>query len=170
MKRKLIDERGRILGKVSVIDILVVLAALALLAVAWFRFFSGDEVLGRFSEKETFIYVLRVDGVRDYTLNAVKEGDVLYDNDNDTVLGTVTKVEYEPAERYYSTVDGRYVMNYQPERFDMFLTVEAEGIVKDGLCYASRTYEINRNREVYYHTKYLVGYGIVWDIIPEDAQ
>lgn len=170
MKRKIIDERGRLFGKISVIDILVVLMALALLAVVWFRFFSGDEVIGRFSEKETFTYVIRVDGIRQYTLDAIKEGDVLYDNDNETVLGTVTKVERVPAERYYATVDGQYVMGYQPERYDMFLTVEAEGIVKDGLCYASRTFEINRNREIYYHTKYLVGYGIVWSIGTEDAQ
>ncbi len=170
MKRKIVDERGRLFGKISVIDILVVLMALALLAVVWFRFFAGDEVLGRFSEKETFTYVIRVNGVRDYTLNAVKEGDILYEIDNNTVIGTITKVEYQPAERYYSTVDGRYVMNYQPERYDMFLTVEAEGIVKDGLCYASRTYEVNRNKEVYYYTKFLTGYGLVWEIKTEDGQ
>ncbi len=165
MKRKLVDSDGRILGRVSVVDLLCLAVALALAVMVCVRFFfSGDVTSGG---DDSFSYVLKISGVRQFTVDVLEVGDVLYESDSDTVLGTVRSVEVEPAEQYYSTVDGRFVKATIPEQFDLFVTVDAEGLVTNGQCYASRTVEVSANGYLYYTTKYLVGGGTVWSVQPE---
>lgn len=72
--KKLVDEKGRLFGKVSLIDIFVILFALVLAVAVYLRFFTNETTSLR-GENDTFTYTLRVNGVRSWTVDGFREGD-----------------------------------------------------------------------------------------------
>ena len=163
MKRKLIDERGRIFGLVSVIDILAILVVIVLAFAVYTRFFSREQTAISV-ENDTFTYELRVNGVRTWTVDAFQEGDRLYNSENGVYLGQVTGVSYEPAVQEARLTDGTYVLAPVEDRYDMLLTIEVDGLVNGERYFASRTYELNVNARVSIITKYCATTGTVWSI------
>lgn len=160
---KLIDERGRLFGKVSLIDILVILFALVMALAVYLRFFSNETTSIR-SEGDTFAYTVKVDGVRQWTVEGFHVGDKLWDSDHDTYIGTITSVRSEPSTYEAILADGTYRMAQREGRYDVYLTVEAQGLISNGRYYASRTYEVGANSGIYFYTKYCSVAATVWSM------
>lgn len=165
MNKKWIDERGRIFGKVSVIDIFAVLFAVAMVFAFYLRFFASETTSIRENDTDTFTYTVKIDGVRQWTVDGFHEGEKLWDSDNDTLLGTILSIETTPAEGEVVLVDGTTVVATKDNRYDVYLTVEAEGLISNsGRYFASRTYEVGVNSPVYFYTKYCSVSGTVWSL------
>ena len=164
MRRKLVDEQGRIFGAVSVIDILVVLVVIVLAFAVYTRFFERAETAVSSSAQNTFTYEMRVPAVRQGTMESFRVGDKVYDSENDAVLGIITDIAVEDAMKETRLADGSYVLAPVQNRYDITLTIEASGLVADGRYYASKTYEINANAKLDFYTKYCTTTGLVWSI------
>ena len=163
MKRKFIDEKGRIFGVVSAVDILVVAAVLALAAAVYMRFFT-NETTATTTVDDQFTYEIRLSNVRMLTIDALREGDAIYEKDNGTLIGTVESVTYEQGYKTITMADGSMVLAPVEERYDVIITVSASGLVSDGRYYASRVYELNANSDISFYTKYLGTTGTVWSV------
>lgn len=161
--KKVIDEKGRLFGKVSLIDIFVVLFALVMVLAVYLRFFSHETTSVR-GGNDTFSYTVRINAVRQWTVDGFHVGDKLWDSDHDTYIGTITQVRSEPATWEYDLIDGTLKVANSEGRYDLYLTVEAEGLIKNGRYYASRTYEVGANGIVYFYTKYCSVSGTVWSM------
>lgn len=165
MNKKWIDERGRIFGKVSIIDLFAVVFALAMVFAFYLRFFSGETTSIRESDADTFTYVVKIDSVRQWTVDGFHEGEKLWDSDNDTLLGTIRSIEVKPAESEVYLVDGTSAVVTKDNRFDVYLTVDADGLISEnGRYFASRTYELGANTPIYFYTKYCEVSGTVWSL------
>ena len=93
---KLIDENGRIGGKISIIDIIVI--ALCLLVVlAVFVKYNNDDTRAAKVESKTITYTVKIRGIREGTVNAMKKGDELYESLDENVMGTIADIKVEPA-------------------------------------------------------------------------
>ena len=160
---KIIDEKGRLFGKVSLIDIFVVLFALVMVLAVYLRFFSNETTSIR-TGGEKFTYTVKVEGVRQWTVDGFHVGDKMWDSDHDTYIGTITAVRSEPSTWEFELSDGTYQVASREGRYDLYLTVEAEGIIKNGRYYASRTYEVGTNSAVYLYTKYCSVTATVWSM------
>ncbi|MBO5035328.1 MAG: DUF4330 domain-containing protein [Oscillospiraceae bacterium] len=160
---KLIDERGRLFGKVSLIDILVILFALVMALAVYLRFFANETTSIR-SEGDTFSYTVKVEGVRHWTADGFHVGDKMWDSDHDTYIGTITSVSSEPSTYETKLADGTYKVAPRDGRYDVYLTVEAEGLISNGRYYASRTYEVGANSGIYFYTKYCSVAATVWSM------
>ena len=77
-----IDDRGRLFGKVSVVDLFVLLLLVALALFAYVRFAGTDTVEGPYR------LTLTVEKVRDVTVVQFQEGDTVTD-EGGTVLGRI---------------------------------------------------------------------------------
>lgn len=159
--KKLVDEKGRLFGKVSLIDIFVILFALALAFAVYLRFFTNETTSLR-GENDTFTYTLRINGVRTWTVDGFQVGDKIWDTDHDTYLGVITGVEAVPATWEYDLMDGSSTVAGSENRYDVYLTVEAEGLISNGRYYASRTFELGANGTLYFYTKYCSVSGTIW--------
>ena len=164
MKRKLIDEQGRIFGIVSVIDILVVLVVIVLGFAIYTRFFERAETSLSSSKQDEFTYEMRVAAVREGTRDSFRVGDGVYDNENGAFLGIITKIDVNEAMKDARLSDGTYVFSKVQDRYDVTLTIEADGLISDGRYYASKTYEINTNTKLDFYTKYCTSTGVIWRI------
>lgn len=161
--KKLIDEKGRLFGKVSLIDIFVLLFALVMAFAVYLRFFSNETTSIR-ADSDTFTYAVKVEGVRQWTVDGFHEGDKMWDSDHDTYIGTITSVRAEPSVGEFTLADGSYKMAPREGRYDVYLTVEAEGLISNGRYYASRTYEVGTNSGIYFYTKYCSVSATVWSM------
>lgn len=161
--KKIIDENGRLFGKVSILDLFVLLIALVLAFAVYSRFFT-KEATATAATNDTFTYQIFVTGVRQQTVDALRAGDTVYENDDNTLIGTITDVEVGEVSQEYALSDGSYVLASSENRYQVILTVEASGLVSGGRYYASRTYELGAGAPLTFYTKYCSTSGTVWSI------
>lgn len=161
---KIIDDKGRLFGKISLIDIIVVIIVIVLGFAVYSRFFTKEQTATAISSNDTFIYELRVNGVRDLTVNSLSVGDAVYEAVSDTYLGVISNIEVMDCYQETATLYGRYVMAPVENRYDLIITVDSEGLISSGRYYASRNYEISLNMTVTFYTKYCQTSAFVWSI------
>ena len=150
--KKLIDEKGRLFGKLSVIDAVVIVVIIVLAVAGVVKFTALDK--SAVGASDTITYTVQIKGVRDYTANGLQVGDVLYENAGGTAIGVIKNVEISPAMTTQVTVDGSFVRVPVENRYDVVLTVEGEGLVSNGRYYLNKTYEISAGLDRAMYTKY----------------
>ena len=65
-----------------------------------------------------FYVTFKVDDVRDYTADAVSEGEIFYEK-NAAKLGTVTEVRSEPYMEVVTLEDGTSMQSPSPEKYTL---------------------------------------------------
>lgn len=160
---KIIDKNGKLFGKISIIDILVVAIVIVLAIAVYSRFFTKTTTAVA-AVNDSFEYQLCIKGVRELTVDALRVGDKVYDSENNTYLGTITAIEVTDAYGEYSTLDGEYVVAPIEGRKEAVLTISADGLISAGRYYASRTYEVCANSTLTFYTKYCCTTGYVWSV------
>lgn len=143
--KKIIDEHGRVFGKISIIDFFVILIVLVIGAALYVKFNVLD-VTSKTTASETITYTVRINGVRGYAADAIKAGDILYQKTGSgNPIGTVTLVEKTDAKKTSEKADGTIVMGNYIGCYDVTLTVTANGTKSGGRYFVNKTYELNAN-------------------------
>lgn len=138
----MIDNKGKLFGKISIVDLLIVLLVVVAIGATVFKFgFSAQKDVNESTEK--IEYVVRVRGVRDFTVNSIKVGTELYDEESEEFIGTVKKVDVKEAMDYAVKNDGTTVYTAKPERYDVYITVESDGRILNGAYFVGGTKEIS---------------------------
>jgi len=151
--RKIIDDRGRLFGKISVIDIIAAIVVIVL-AIAVFVKFKPNENPVTTTNTATVTYTIKIFSIRQSNANLLRPGDKLYTTDNGTYLGTIDHVDVEDAYIVDTILDGTYTRARVYERYDVTLTVKAPTSYSNGRYYVDRTFELNANAEIWMRTKY----------------
>ena len=137
----MIDNKGKLFGKISIVDLLIVLLVVVAIGAAVFKFgFSAHKDVNEAGSK--IEYVVKVEGVRDFTVNSIKEGAELYDDESDALIGTVKGIEVKESMDYALKNDGTTVYTSKPDRYDVYLTVESDARILNGAYFAGGTKEI----------------------------
>jgi hypothetical protein len=83
-----IDEKGRLFGKISIVDILVVLVMIGLIAGVYFKFFVIDKDHNA-ANYDTIEYKLLIRAVRQQSVDAMEVGADIYDVKTDSYMGKI---------------------------------------------------------------------------------
>lgn len=154
---------GKIFGKINVVDFFVILIILLLALGAVLKF-------GKFNSKteestnQTIEYKMEVKNIRDYTINAIQSGDLIFDSQTGINIGTVTNVEAINAKTYESTYEGEIVLVTNPYRYDMVITIETPGSIEADAYYANKTIELKIDSDKVIETKYIQTTGRISEI------
>ena len=89
---RFLDENGRIGGKVNLVDLIVLLLVVLIVAVMGVRLGVTDRSDTGVDVEKT-VYQMEVRGLRSYSIDAVREGDQLYDSKDGVCMGTITGIE-----------------------------------------------------------------------------
>ncbi len=149
----MIDNKGRLFGKINIVDLLVVLLIVVAICATVYKF--GFSAHNDVNETTTKIeYVLKASGVRDFTLDSMKTGDTIYDDETNKPLGVIAHVEAKDAMDYALKADGTTVYTSKPGRYDAYITIESDARVLDGGYLANGTKEIGvfSNIKIYSQT------------------
>jgi len=159
-----IDKKGRLFGKINVIDCCVVIVILLLAAGAFYKF-HGLSKTSTNAVMQPVRYTIEVKRIRDYIHQNVREGDTLFDKTSGNPIGTITKIESTPAKENVLCIDGEIRPGTVENRIDVILTIEANAVVSDKGVFVNRTYELNSNSERGIMTKYFECSGRILDIV-----
>lgn len=137
----MIDNKGRLFGKINIVDLLIVLLIVTAIGATVYKF--GFSAHSDVNESDLKIeYVLKTRGVREFTSNSINPGDEIYDEETDDFIGIVTDVRKEEAMDFITKADGTIEYVPKPERYDVFITVESDARFIGGGYFAGGTKEI----------------------------
>ena len=161
--KKLIDDRGRLFGLLSFIDVIAALLVVLLAAAAIVKFnvFSNPMTATGTLDVDFTVYIY---SIRDTNVKHFREGDKLYASDIGTPIGTITNVVVSEAESIESLADGTYVYAKVEGLYDVILTVRAQCSTSNGRYYIDKKYELSVNSEIWMYTKYNAVYGMLMTI------
>lgn len=166
---KILDRDGRLFGKISIIDVIVLLVV-AVLAVAVFVKSQRTQTSTSITDTPV-IYQMLLTNQPEYMHSAIQEGDQLYDQERSTggSLGTITQVEVSDGTNLGALDDGTYAVLPAENRYNILITVEGAGLVSaDGGVALNRVYDLGVNSSRTFTTQYASFIGTVTDIqIPE---
>jgi len=138
----MIDEKGRLFGKVSLIDIFVILAVIVF--AVGFVYNRTSQDIQRIIMADTPMYVtFLVEDVRDLSLSAVQEGDILFRQHERIPLGTVTNIETGPAYDIITRTDGTAALVPVDGRYNMYITLAAVGSITDRGFFVNGTQQMS---------------------------
>lgn len=163
---KIIDNNGRLFGKISVIDVLVVAVVAVMAAALYVK--SNQTHTGTSVVEETIAFQVLVEGVPGYVQNAIQVEDQLYDKvyESGGPLGRVTQIEVLPGSELAEFDDGTMALAPVEDCFNLLLTVEGKGLVSEGGGYTiNRVYDLGVNAARTYYTKYAEFEGTVTRIL-----
>ena len=161
---KIIDRNGRLFGKISIIDVLVILVV-AVLAVALYTKNNNREITSTTADV-AITYQVLAQGIPDYVADAIREGDALFEKDRKSggSLGEIQSIEIVPGTKLKEMQDGTMAELPVEGGVNVLLTVQGKGIVSDGRYLINRIYDlgVNAAREMY--TPYAQFVGTVVEI------
>lgn len=163
--KKLIDEHGRLWGKISILDIFVIILAVLLLSGLYVKY-GVMNTTSKAAGTTAIAYTVKISGIREFSASALKEGDLLYDKNNSGgyAVGTITGIEKTDAKKLSETADGKLVLGNYPGYYDVVLTITANGTRTEGRYLVNKTYELNANSVRTYNTKYCSFEGTLTEI------
>jgi hypothetical protein len=156
------DRNGKIKGKFNVIDLLVILLLIAVVIGICVRF--GSKVTTAVKSDEEFEYVVKLDSVRQYTIDALEKKGKLSDKKATVDLGEIVSVESEPAEFLSETADGRMVYAEQPERYTVYVTIKTRGKESDNSYITADSNELSVGRTTEIYSKYVHTSGQIMSV------
>ena len=150
--KKIIDDKGRVFGLISIIDVIVLLVVVVLAIAAYTKFNVHDSPLTP-ANTVGVTYTVRVSAIRLSATDMMRRGDSLYTNAG-TFIGTIKDIGIEEAYSLEQRIDGIFLMARIHDRYDITLTVEAQCSYNNGRYYADKIFELNANAEQKMQTKY----------------
>lgn len=144
----ILDSKGKIFGKVSIVDVVVVLLIAAAVIGAYFRFSgSNAEVV---ANDEEFFYTIEINNIRaenkDLLLKSVGTPFKLSGKINST-MGELVDVTVVAAESEMILNDGTVIRAEVPERYDVTLKLKVLGKVNEYGFYTPEMHEISAAKE-----------------------
>ena len=128
---KMIDRNGRLFGKISVIDVLVILVVLVMAAALYFK--NIQTHTGTAVTEQTITFQVRARGVDNFVADAIVVGDGLYDQSYSSggrALGEITDVQVE-----------------------LIITVKGSGLITGKSYSINRVYDLGINSSRNYCTQ-----------------
>lgn len=123
-----IDEKGRLFGRVNLIDVTLVIGVLVLVA-AGFVVLRGQGKVATVREDKTVTYTMIVKAIRPDVASYIKKGDIVKKQVTMGPVGKVVDVKVQPAEAVVDAADGSKVLGVSPTEKDAYITIETKGRV-----------------------------------------
>lgn len=143
----MIDEKGRIFKRFSIIDMIIVLAVLAVIAGFLYRQ-TSDSLADIINPTTPFYVTISGTGIRHFITDAVEVGDIMYRRHSRQAIGRVVDVVVETSYAPLLRSDGTAVLAPMEGRYDIFITLESIGSVSEGRFLINGNDHVARGSEV----------------------
>ena len=156
------DKNGKIFGKISIVDLVVLLLVLVVAFGAVYRFASPSAAVD--ATVDVVDFTIRIDGVRDFTTVNYHEGLRVYDRQANQFIGHISGIRVEPQYQPIPLLDGSVVRASRPGHVTLYVDVVADGRHAPEAIFIEGTYEINAGSVIYINTKYVQVVGTVYSV------
>ncbi len=163
--KKIIDQNGRLFGKISVVDVLAVLVVIVL-AFALHVKHNELEATANKGGETTITITMKAENLPLYVVDAIQTGDKVYDKERPSggPIGVITKVEEQPGSKVEKLSNGTFALLPNADSRNLIITVEGRGLVTDGRYAINRIYDMGVNASRTFYSNYAMFVAKVTDI------
>jgi len=154
-----LDDKGKILGKVNIVDILILLIFLSSIVLVGYKV-SKSVMANPFVKSDKLIIKIYSEEAPEFAAKAVQQNDIVIDFDTNSTFGHVTKIDIGPSVSYSADDKGQIIQTSKPGYASVIFTVEGTGIYKDGVTESGVTID-NVNFYIGRTITYKVGHSII---------
>lgn len=161
---RLVDEKGKLFGKVNIIDLGVILVIVLFLAGLYVK--GHISVVQEIQSPPQKIQVsIILPEMRDTPIiSAIKVGDKVWESKTGSYLGVLVKKDVQPAAHWVDTADGRVVQTTIPGKSDVTIVVEGDGRMDDTTTLLGDT-DMRVGSTVYVKGPRFAAQGVVVDAV-----
>ena len=142
------DKNGKIGGKVSIIDILVIILIIVVIGGIAVRYGSG--ITTAVESDKQFEYVLKVENVTD--------------KKSEKNLGEIVDVKVEDATLQSTTAEGKITNPKLPDRYTCYVTIRATGKESENNYILEDITELSVGRNIDLYSKYVKTTGDIQSV------
>jgi hypothetical protein len=158
----LIDDKGKVFGKINLIDLTLVLGIVIAVAIA-FVFLTKQGKVVTIKEDKTIQYTMLVKAIRPEVAKFIKKGDIVKKQLTKNPIGTVKDIEISPARVLIDTDEGKRIVTTSPVEVDASITIETKG--RTGADIISTGNEVlNAGDRFNIITKWFLGDAVIVDL------
>ncbi|HAE43480.1 MAG TPA: hypothetical protein DCG34_11295 [Clostridiales bacterium] len=152
--------------KMNIVDIIIIFFIIGgiLVIASKMGTFGSSSDPSEGLKMEKAIIVLRVEDVREATVNALKTGHIILSEETNSVLGPVTNLTVMPYKDEIETVDGRLVFAEVPDKYTVLVSLETSLLERETGYFSEGITEIKVNSVFKFYTKYISTSGIIEEI------
>ena len=130
-KVKIIDEKGRLFEKVSIIDVFVVIFIVLLCVVGGYKYLNRETATDVQKEKESLVITFIAEESPSYVPETLKLGKKAKETVWRSDIGTVVDFKIGPSISYAATFQGDYVKSTKEGYNSVEITINGEGYFED---------------------------------------
>lgn len=159
-------KNGKILEKISIIDVLVVfiLIFVVISVVAKYKSVSSESNTQTNTSSINFEYTVKFENVRSTSGEMLLPGDVVFDKVSGTEIGKIADISIQPTILLIETMTGEVVNREYEDRVDIIVTIETKGSIKNSEYMANDLIRILIGKTLEINTKYVTISGVITDI------
>ena len=171
VNKMLMNSNGKLFGKVSIIDLLVILLVIIAIVGAYFRLTQtakpndSSEANKQVVLKTTdFYYTINIKEIREVNKNKLVESvnsEFCLNGDVTFTMGTLVGVDVSDSVATITLTDGSIVQAEIPEKYDVALTFKISGYEKDDGYFTPQMYELCVGRSYSISSLYSTVYGTI---------
>lgn len=165
------DKNGKIRGKISIVDLIVILIIVAIAAGSIYRFTSPATAVD--PGEVTIDYTLRVAIVREMVLEyyerMAEQNLPVFDRNTNLYIGSVTNVRHQTRYGHEVLPDGSLVTARRPGEVVIYIYITAIGRQTPNAIFVGGTREINVGGIIQMRSKYVDVETTVSDIRVRDS-
>lgn len=144
---KLINEKGKLFGVINIVDLLVLLAAVAVVVGVGYKLFA-TQITDATATQVPMTVVVRVRGATPFLVEEVQRNSQVGKNlvsGNSYTSAVITDMQIEDYVQQVTTADGRIVNATDPSKKDIIFTIETT-VPKDTASPSIGTQEVRAGR------------------------
>jgi hypothetical protein len=147
----MIDKNGKLFGKVSVIDVLIVALILVAGIFVATRYLSSRNAAQGAGSLDTLQIKFYAEEVNDFVVDSISVGDAAKEMAQYASFGTITDIRTAPSITWVSDMDGNlYASPKEDKYFSVTVTMEAKGkIDATGFTLDGTTYFVGKTVILY---------------------
>ena len=152
-EENVMDNNGKLFGKISIFDIIILLLIIVVSAGTFYKFRSEQTNVE--GGQKTLVYTVRIPNVRWFTLQYYEVGQRCFDTRSGEEIGRIVAVRSEPFWDVYQDMRGNALLVEVPDKINIEIDVKTTGLETDRGYYASGTYELKAGSDIFLTTKYV---------------
>jgi hypothetical protein len=144
----LFDKKGKLFGKISIVDILIVVIIIAVAGGVYYKFGHSGTVSAFTRPPDKIQVSFNSETLPKYIVDNIKVGDVVIDRVQTITIGKVIDVIVGPDLEYEPNSEGKVTLSSRPDYCSVTVVVEGQGIYNDtGVTFGGVEYYINKSLE-----------------------
>ncbi len=135
----IMDGKGKLFGKVSIVDVLIVVIILAAVGGIGYKL-TKSKLQTPFTQSDNIQIKFYSEEVPDFVLNAINKGDLAKDFERNVEFGHVTDVKADKSVSWTENDKGENIAAPKAGYSSAIVTIEGKGIFRDSKNYAGVTF------------------------------